>query len=90
MSKKLNDEHSYERTFHCLEKCHKKMFEKFGWMLLSKCKTKLKCYIDSLHKLKDCIEYKIHHTHSGDKKQDMTILWKNVKVLIECTPMLKH
>lgn len=88
MSKK--SEESYDRTFKSLEKWHKKMFEKFGWMLLSTCKTKLKCYIEGLHKLKNCLEYKIHNIHSEDKKKDLSILWKNIKVLIECSPMLKN
>jgi hypothetical protein len=85
---KKNDE-NYDRTFHSIEKWHKKMFEKFGWMLLSTCKSKLKCYLDGLSNLKNCIEYKIHNTHSGDKKQDLQILWKNVNVLIDRSRMLR-
>jgi|688.fasta_scaffold1579983_1 hypothetical protein len=78
----MNKHEKMERTFCCLEKCHKKMFEKFGWMLLVNNKKRL-CYMKALIFLKDCLEFKLQKIESNDAKQDLVIMWKNINTLID-------
>jgi len=75
-----------EITFHGLEKMKKKIFEKFGYMILAKKRgemEKLSCYLTSIERLKKQIEHKLTHVHCRDRKDDLEIMLHNISVLQE-------
>jgi hypothetical protein len=63
------------------------MYEKLGWMVLAKqrgnMEDKILVYMNSLRRLMHKIECKIHSVHDHDNKEDLKIMWENVKILIE-------
>ena len=73
-------------TFHGLHEWHKHMFEKLGWMILSKEKNdlnpeKISAYIKGIELLKCSLEKKINIVKEEDRKVDLEILLDNVKIL---------
>ena len=76
-----------EATMCGLSKWHKKMFEKLGWMMLAKSrgeKDVISHYKKSVKKLHRALEYKISQVVEEDKKSDLLILLKHVKILEKC------
>ena len=61
------------------------MFEKLGWIVLSKERhypeSKIKAYIDSVNHLEQQIKEKIKTTHDQDKINDLNILLENTHIL---------
>ena len=75
----------YNATMHGLHKWHTKLFEELGWMVLANERgmvDKINNYKDSLYRLKEHLECKLHSLHEHDRKEDIKILWRNVNVLI--------
>ena len=75
-----------EKTFHSIDEWYHHEFTILGWMLLAKehgYNDKINCYKNSLHRLHNSIEQKIHSIHCPDKKTDLKIMLKNLKILIE-------
>lgn len=87
----------YNATFHGLHEWHKSMFEKLGWMVLAKdkmihskdaserkhMKSKIQCYINSVHRLCNALEEKIRIVEETDRKMDLVILLRNCQVLYD-------
>jgi hypothetical protein len=72
---------------------HVEMFEKFGWMVLSKMKggmdDKVNSYKKSVSRLYEKLECKIAMVSEPDRKDDLEILLNNVQMLKEaCAKML--
>jgi predicted ATP-binding protein involved in virulence len=75
-----------DATFHGIHKWYKSMYEKLGWMILSKHKgmtDKVTSYKNGLERLKWSIEHKIKMTKDYDKKEDLKIMHADLMVLIE-------
>lgn len=73
-------------TYNGLHKWYVRMFEKLGWMILADNYgdiNRVKSYQKSLLKLVDALEKKIENTRDLDKQDDLKILHKNSKVLLE-------
>ena len=66
-------------------KWHDHMFKHLGWMVLAKehgYKDKLNSYILSIERLAEAIIQKIDETDDKDKINDLKVLLKNTKVLM--------
>ena len=76
----------YDVTYDGLHYWSKSLFEKLGWMVLAHChghNEDTKCYIKNIKSLEKAIKEKIQLTHCEDKKNDLMILQRNVKLLLE-------
>ena len=85
---KKNNKHTmkdgYEATFYGLHKWEAKMFEKLGWMVLSKNENnslKIKSYFHSIHLLKSSLKKKIDTVEEKDRNDDLKILYDDVCIL---------
>lgn len=74
-----------DATFVWLNLWFKTEFEKLGWMVLARRKgydEKVNTYINSVRTLCHQLECKIKDTKDYDKKQDLILMHKDVKILI--------
>ena len=73
-------------TYAGLKEWYKSMFEKLGWIILAKSKGYMEDKVDSykkgLYRLQDKLECKMNEIQDPDKKTDLSIMNKNVSVLI--------
>lgn len=86
MQKTRKSHYPHEHTSHGLYKWYVGMFEKLGWMLLAKrndWNDKIETYKNSVHRLEEAIIHKHKHMKESDRKRDLEIMLKNVKVLKE-------
>ena len=95
VSKTKKQRHRIGKAFACenpativgIQQWYTHMFEKLGWMILVKddgtMNDKLISYKKSLKRLEDKIECKIQSVHCMDKKEDLSIMLKNVKILTD-------
>ena len=61
------------------------MFEKLGWIILAKSYghyDKVNSYKQSVNRLYESLLYKLKHTHQKDRKNDLKVLIKEVKILL--------
>lgn len=77
---------STEVTYHALFKWSEAMYEKLGWMYLTKEKHnlsghKVAAYKESVDHLLECIKQKINTIIDMDKKADLKILHENTMIL---------
>jgi hypothetical protein len=75
-----------EITYTGIHEWYKSLFEKLGWMVLSKehnIDDKVELYKDSLYRLKDCMIKKHKQIKDVDKKEDLRIMLNNLEVLIK-------
>lgn len=75
-----------DATFVWLNLWFKTEFEKLGWMVLARKKgydEKVNAYINSVKTLCHQLECKIKDTRDHDKKQDLILMHKDVKYLME-------
>jgi len=75
-----------DATFVWLNIWFKNEFEKLGWMVLARKKgynEKVNAYINSVERLYHQLECKIRDTKDHDKKQDLMIMYKDVKCLMD-------
>jgi predicted lipoprotein len=75
-----------DATMHGLHHWYSEMFEKLGWMILAKDRgmtDKIHTYVNSLHRLATALEQKVAKVHDVDHKEDLLIMWKNTKILLE-------
>jgi hypothetical protein len=66
---------------------YKSLFARFGWMMLAKhygMTNKLTTYKRELNLLCDSICERLKTIHDDDNKEDLTIMQKNVEILIRC------
>jgi hypothetical protein len=73
-------------TFHGLECFHKKLYNKMGWMVLSKAKGmswKVSAYKQSINQLVNSIEHVMQEYRDQDRIHDMNVLHMNAKCLQE-------
>jgi hypothetical protein len=72
-------------TMNALIIWYKTEFEKIGWMILAKSKPgmkyKLATYLHSLNRLERKLKCKMEHVELADRKEDLYIMWNNVKIL---------
>jgi predicted ATP-binding protein involved in virulence len=81
-----NDLECCDATFNGIHNWYKAMYEKLGWMILSKYKgmtDKVASYKNGLQRLKWSIENKIKTMKDHDKKEDLKIMHADLMVLIE-------
>lgn len=74
-----------DRTMHSLESWTQQMFEKLGWIILAKSYghyDKVNSYKQSVNRLYESLLYKLKHTHQKDRKNDLKVLIKEVKILL--------
>jgi len=67
------------------------MFEHLGWMAMAKKHNnslKIKCYLDSIKRLLDCLERKKNNTKDEDRIDDLHVLIDNTKCLDDCAQYL--
>ncbi len=84
-TRKMHHELNHEATFHGLHKWYTSLFEKAGWMILAKSngyEEKIRNYKFSIECLIDHIETKHKKMRDKDKKDDLYIMLKNVKLLL--------
>lgn len=75
-----------DATYVWLNLWFKSEFEKLGWMVLAKHEgqdDKVYAYVNSVQRLYHQLECKIRTTKDHDRKQDLQIMYKNVKCLID-------
>jgi len=75
-----------EATYSGLHKWFVHMFEHLGWMLLARSHgrtDKIMTYKNSLQNLKRDLEERIKYMKDADKKQDLTILHRDLLILID-------
>ncbi len=74
-------------TFCGLESWYKHEFEHFGWMVLAhqnpEQKQKVQMYHDSIVHLMNAIQEKINLLKNEDNKNDLTIMWKELSILLQ-------
>jgi len=83
--------HTYDCTFLGLHKWHKHMFEHLGWMAMAKKHgndLKIRCYMDTIERLMECLKRKMASTKDEDRKGDLQILMDNTDCLRECAKRL--
>ena len=73
-------------TYHGLHEWHKYLFEKLGWMMLTKAKrnlnpAKIAGYVKSIELLECSLKDKINKVKEDDRKTDLNILLENVLIL---------
>ncbi len=75
----------HQATMQGLNKWYVSMFEKLGWMVLAKnlgdMEHKINAYKESLNRIEDKIQCKIDTVKDSDKKNDLIIMLKNIKIL---------
>lgn len=73
-----------ERTYQSLHEWYKHTFTHLGWMVLADAhgyQDKINCYKNSIKRLHQSIEQKIQTIKEIDRKNDLKIMLKNVKIL---------
>jgi len=82
--KKHSMDEAQEATFYWLHKWEATMYERLGWMVLSKNEgnsLKIKSYFHSIHLLKDSLHKKINDVQEKDRKDDLKILYDDACIL---------
>ena len=82
--KKNHTTEQHDATFYGLHRWETKMFEKLGWMVLSKNEgntLKIKAYMESIHCLKGMLMKKMDQVQEKDRKDDLKILYDDVCIL---------
>jgi hypothetical protein len=75
-----------DTTFVWANLWYKNVFEKLGWMILAKNKgehSKVHAYVNDVQRLYYQLDCKIKDTRDHDRKQDLRIMHKNIKCLLE-------
>jgi hypothetical protein len=88
---KNNSTQQHDATFYGLHKWETKMFEKLGWMVLSKHEgnsLKIKAYMESIHRLKGMIMKKMVQVEEKDRKDDLKILYDDICILYRAATKL--
>jgi hypothetical protein len=84
-NKKYPHQHKeHDATFYGLHKWETAMFEKLGWMVLSKKEgnnLKIKAYMHSINCLKEMLTKKIGQVEEKDSKADLKILYEDTRIL---------
>lgn len=69
-----------------LSKWYEAMFEKLGWMVLAQKRgmvEKVMNYKNSVDRLEMCLKDRIPHIKDADKKMDLEIMVRNIRILKE-------
>ena len=72
-------------TMEGLHNWYVEMFEHLGWMVLAKSRQmmdKIQTYKNSLQRLHMAIEQKMKKVHNSDSKDDLSVMLKNVNILM--------
>jgi len=72
------------RTMDGLNHWYVHVFKHFGWMVLEKSRgnqIKIESYKDTVNRLIQSLEFKLKEIHEKDKKEDLLIMIRNVKIL---------
>jgi hypothetical protein len=75
-----------QATFQGIKVWYKRSFEQLGWVVLAQSmgyKDKIVSYKNSVKRLKLALQYKLNHSSASDRKDDISIMLKNLEVLIE-------
>ena len=86
MRRKTMKKKCCDATYIGINKWFKHVFEHLGWMVLAKSRghmDKVMVYKESVNRLKDAIEERMHFMKDADKKQDLQILHRDVMILME-------
>ena len=77
----------HDETFHGIIVWYENSFKQLGWMVLAQkfgYSDKISSYVNSVHRLKKAIQEKMtHRLVISDRKEDLSIMLKNLEVLIE-------
>ena len=71
-------------TYQGLHKWFRSVYERLGWMVLAQHKgynDKIICYKNEIKRLEMSLKDKISKIKDEDKKEDLKIILKNVKIL---------
>ena len=85
--KRHNCEHNM--TMHGLQKWYETVFKNLGWKVLAHNRgtlddiNKVMVYKNSIRQLMEKIECKLKSVSDHDNKQDLKIMWDNVKILLD-------
>jgi hypothetical protein len=75
-----------ETTFKGLNTWYKSMFEQLGWMVLAKqygMTDKVNVYVNSVYRIHMAIEQKMKKTEDKDRIEDLRVMHKNIKILLQ-------
>ena len=84
--KQHTEEEPIEATMCGISHWYKAKFEKLGWMILAKehgYTDKVEEYKNSLKRLEEAIKHRMKHMVDPDKKMDLQIMLKNLKILMK-------
>jgi hypothetical protein len=84
--KKQKTTGGFDATYNGICMWYKAMFEQLGWMILAKYNgfnDKIISYKMSLRRLKSSIQKKHATVKDKDKKEDLSIMLKNIMILID-------
>ena len=78
-------------TFDGLYCWYKHLFEKLGWMVLSKKEypndnhtiNKINCYIESIEKLHDALRVENHNFRTDSEKHDIRVMRNKLEILLK-------
>jgi len=74
---------AHDATFHGIHQWFKHVVEHLGWMVICKNEIKINAYKNSVNELRAAVENRLRDTEDKDRKKDLEIIMKKLKIFIE-------